>query len=388
MNILIEKALFPRLRVSIALCSILYALCSLVVSAQEVEVGVKVDTAGEEAAYEVMDTDDSKKPDVDEDRPARGDRAGRSQRFQQDGQARQRPGGMRSPAVRKLMEEEGISAADLRDPEIREKFREKVEQLRRESPEDFQQDGDGARESQRQFGEPPGDFRPGGDRAPGAQRMRRGQRGTPVDEGMRPYMVVVEKNLFLQLGSGGQEERSSFALTAVVSGSDTKAIIEKRGGEESYYVSEGDTFADEIEVLDIEDQVVKLDRSGAEETLRLGEGTEGNRRRGGGRRGGRNSGASEGGGERPSGGEDRGSDDNPRQSGQGGFDPSRLPEPIQRMMRERGISMDQLRNNPELQNRLRGEFQRRAMQAGGGGRPTQGFRPQGRSQGGDRRQRR
>lgn len=53
----------------------------------------------------------------------------------------------------------------------------------------------------------------------------------------------------------------------------SRAIIEEIGGKESYYVSEGDIFADEIKVVDIDGQVVKLDRSGENMELRLGDGT-------------------------------------------------------------------------------------------------------------------
>ena len=197
--------------------------------------------------------------------------------------------------------------------------------------------------------------------------------------------MIPVKNLFRPLGSGGEQKKSSFALTAVISGSEDKAIIEEMGGGRSFYVAEGETFADEIEVVDIGEQVVKLDRSGEEEELRLGEGTSGGRRSGGGRssrRGGRTSSA----GGRPSGG---GSD----RDGGRDFDVDEIPPFARRMLEQRGISIKDLKNNPELQKKLRAEFEQRF--GGGGGdrrrpQPTmiQSGRTGGRQRGGNRRPRR
>jgi hypothetical protein len=255
--------------------------------------------------------------------------------------------------VRRIMEEENISLEDLRNPEIMGKLRERMQRMRAERGGDSQQqDRDPAGESQ------------GRARSPSNQ-MSRGRRGAPADEAMKRYMVVVEKNLFLQLGAGGEERKASFALTAVISNTsdrpDNKAIIERIGGGESYYVSEGDTFADDVEVVDIDDQVARLDRSGEEMTLKLGEGTEGNRRRG--QRGGRRSGAT--GGQRRS-DEGRESRDNSRQGGSGDFDPGQIPPFARRIMKERGITIDQLRRNPELRERLRREIGERVRRGGGG----------------------
>jgi hypothetical protein len=302
------------------LCLLCFVFCCPLASAQEAEesaekVRVRMDAVESEDYIEVItDADelDAEAGEVDADSQDRSGRERRSERFQQDGQPpRWRPG-----------QERG---------------------MRGESPEGFQPDGE---------------------RAGRPQRMRRGQRGTPGDEGLNRYLeTVVKKNLFLPLGTGQQEKRSSFALTAVISntsnGPDSKAIIEQRGGGRSYYVSEGDTFADEIEVVDIDAQVVTLDRSGEEEKLRLGEGTQGGP--GGGRRGGGRPGPS--GGSGPGAGREQG-------GGQRGFDPSRLPEPFRRELERRGISMDQLQSDPDLQNRLRREM----MERFGGGRARQVIR--------------
>lgn len=360
-----------------------FALCFFAAYAQESKIGV------DEASPAYAGVTDADKPNaedrgVDADEQDRNARERRPRRLQQgmpsngvgDGQPRERPGGRLSPEVRqRIMEEENISPEDLRrDPEIRRRFRERVQRVLEESPEGFQPGGDRAGESQRSRREPSEDS------PEGSQEARRGQRGASGPrvrggEGLSRYVdVIVKKNLFLQLGSGGEEKRTSFALTAVISntsnGSDSKAIIEKRGGAESYYVSEGDTFADEIEVLDIDEEIVKLNRSGEEEDLRLGEGTEAARR--GGRRGSGRSGAPEG--ERRPEREREEPEDDSGQRGPGGINPDRLPEPVRRIMRERGISFEELQRNPELRDTFRREMQQRFGRGGADRRQSQPMR--------------
>lgn len=352
-------------------CILCLAFCSyyMLASAQEIEVKVIVeDKDSSEKPVDVIvtsedpsdagdsiqtetDADRVERRDVDANRQERNARMRQAQRFQQGEQARQRPGEMFPPEVRKIMEEENISPQDLQDPEVRRKLRERVELMRKESEGDSQQERAPEQEPQ---GRPE---RPG--------RSRQG--GRPADEGLNRYMdVVVKNNLFLPLGSGGEERRSSYALTAVISDisseSTNKAIIEERGGGKSYYVSEGDTFADDIKVEEIAEEVVKLDRSGDREELRLGEGTSGGGRRGG---GGRRPGGAPG-GERGSGESNR-PEGGPNRGGQGDFDPDNIPPFARRMLEERGISIDELRNNPDLRESLRREFEQR-FRGGGEGR--------------------
>jgi hypothetical protein len=109
-----------------------------------------------------------------------------------------------------------------------------------------------------------------------AQEEVRGPEQASDHKDLRHYLdVVAGNNLFLPLGWAQEEKKTSYALSAAMS---DRAIIEEIGGGESYYVSEGDTFADGIKVVDIDEQVVKLDRSGEYIELRLGEGTGGGRR--------------------------------------------------------------------------------------------------------------
>ncbi len=218
----------------------------------------------------------------------------------------------------------------------------------------------------------------------GGQREEE-QRDAPSGDSREAYIsAIVDNNLFRPLGSGNEERKTEYALTAVISQSTEestkKAIIVEKGGNKSYYVHEGDTFANEIAVEEIKMDVVTLDREGEPMELRLGEGTSGGSR-GGGRSGGRRSGGGGGNsGGRPS-NMAGGSGGGGNRSGRGGFDMNRLPANARQMLQEHGISIEQLRNNPELQNRLRGEFMRR-FSGGGDGRSQMMFRRG--SGGGDR----
>ena len=247
------------------------------------------------------------------------------------------------PEARKTMEKEGISPEDIRrDPEIRRKLFEKISLMRAESGGKPLPEGDSK-------AEPKADF----------ERQKAGS----DNKGLNRYIdAIVAKNLFHQLGYSGEKGKPSFALTAVISGSDRKAIIEKKGGQESYYVSEGETFADEVEVVDIGEDLVKLDRSGEEMNLKLGEGTESGRGRG---RGGSpgSLGVKGGKGEsRPD--DDKKSKEDSRKEIPKGFDASQLPPAVQEVLKRRGISLEDLRNSPELQRELRREFMQGARRGG------------------------
>jgi hypothetical protein len=115
------------------------------------------------------------------------------------------------------------------------------------------------------------------------QKQRGGQQNDSAGENLKHYGVIIQKNLFRPLGWGNEEKKPTYALSAVMAViSDTsereegRAIIEKLGGN-SYYISEGDTFAGGIEAVDVDEQKVKLDRSGEEIELKLGEGTSSTR---------------------------------------------------------------------------------------------------------------
>lgn len=329
------------------------------VSAQDVEIpaeveaitikattegGIIVESTAEEIMDDIIIADDIIYIDMDEQKKDTEAKADENDK---------ESGEQFPPEVRKMMEKEGISPENLNDPEIRKEFRKKVEKMMAEKRQDGPQpnrEGEGSRK---------GEKKPGG-----------GEKG--VKEGLEFYSSsIVKNNLFKQLGSGGEKKGPEYALTAVMSGAsdelDDKAIIQQKGGGQSYYVAEGDTFAGGLEVLEIEDEKVTINKSGEEINLALGEGTSGGGRgRGGGRRGRRNS----GGGGRSGGGNNASGGNRSKGGNSGGddFDPSQIPPFARKMLEERGISIDQLRNNPELRNKLRGEFEQR-FRGGGGGSP-------------------
>jgi hypothetical protein len=183
---------------------------------------------------------------------------------------------------------------------------------------------------------------------------------------LQQYMsVIAEKNLFMPLGSVKREQKAAYTVTAVVSNttnqSAPKAIIEQVGSNKSFYVSEGDMVAGEAKVTDIEANQVKLDRSGEQMTLNLGEGTRG---------GGGPGGPSGPGGEHIKGGQPQregGRKGGSRVEKPSGNTPSMdsLPPFVRKILEERGISMEDLQNNPELREKLKNEM----MQRFGGGGP-------------------
>lgn len=346
----------------------------LITSAQDIIVKVKKSGEAEEGgspSVEIINEADiiveTAEPETPEGAGKAEGNAGRNMRERRarergaspGGQAEGRQGEAFPPEVLKIMRDENISPQDLQDPEVRKKLRERVESARTENEKSS-----------------------GQDRAPGEGK---GPVGGPVSEGLQRYVdSIVNKNLFLPLGTSREERKAQFALTAVMSGSAggfNKAIIEETGGGKSYYVSEGDNFAGGVEVVDIEDRGVELNRSGEKITLKLGEGTQGNQ--GGGRgaprpRGGRNPG---GGGESRTdgGGKPEG---NFQQGGSDDFDPSQIPPFAMEILKSRGITIDDLKRDPDLRNKLREEFEGRAKELmrneGQPSQPTrQGFRREG-----------
>ena len=277
------KEKFRRIWI-LALCLIFCALCLTpghlrTVFAQEVEVRkvtVKLDIGenGEQITGNVGDIEDvividdgiiyiDMETPVDEGESEAEEETETPGEGNMESQENEDPGEKFPPEVKEMMEKEGVSPEDLMNyPELRRKFRKKVEE---------------------RMGE-----KGGADYSPD-EKAEEGKKKAVV--GLERYTsVIVKKNLFRNLGSGGEKKKTSYALTAVISDpsdkSENRAIIEQQGGGASYYVYEGDIFADEMEVTDIEDKSVKLNKSGEEMTLTLGEGSGGSDGGGGERSGG------------------------------------------------------------------------------------------------------
>jgi hypothetical protein len=179
---------------------------------------------------------------------------------------------------------------------------------------------------------------------------------------LNQYLKVIgEKNLFLVLGTVKREEKAAYAVTAIISNTSQepkpKAIIEQIGANKSFYVSEGDSLSDMSKVTDIKENQVKVNRSGEEMTLMLGIGTQGG-------------GKWQGGGGPPPNRRDFQKEGQPSdvakpsfrsEGAQMGVPPNldNLPPMVKKMLEDRGISIEELKDNPELQQKLRQEFMQR-----------------------------
>ncbi|MGQ9608377.1 MAG: hypothetical protein ACUVWN_03685 [bacterium] len=201
-------------------------------------------------------------------------------------------------------------------------------------------------------------------------QMQPGQQKTTDGKGLQSYIdVIVKKNLFMPLGSGSEAPKPNYALTAVISDTPNKpqpkAIIEQIGANRGFYVSVGDTFADGAKVIEIDEKTAKIERSGEELTLSLGVGTQGGGPRGD-FRGQRV--------EQRQPGSERRAENRQMRSGtaSNNFDPNNIPPFVRKMLEDRGISIEELQNNPDLREKLRSEFMQRFR---GGGTPPPDVAP-------------
>jgi hypothetical protein len=189
------------------------------------------------------------------------------------------------------------------------------------------------------------------------------------DTGIQSYLnVILSKNLFMPLGSTRKEQKASYVLTGVIASdsgkSNNKAIIEQAGGQRSYFLSPGETVEGDTKVTEVDEWQVKMNRSGEQMTLKLGEGTRSGTGamqgpRGGGGEGQR--GLMPGGGRK---GESR-TDKPASMSGGDNFNPDDIPPFVRQMLQQQGISIEDLKNNPDLREKLKQQFQQRF----GGGNP-------------------
>lgn len=201
-------------------------------------------------------------------------------------------------------------------------------------------------------------------------QMQPGQQKTTGGKGLQSYIdIIVKKNLFMPLGSGSEAPKPNYALTAVISDTPNKpqpkAIIEQIGANRGFYVSVGDTFADGAKVIEIDERTAKIERSGEELTLSLGVGTQGGGSRGD-FRGQRV--------EQRQPGSERRAENRQKRSGiaSNNFDPNNIPPFVRKMLEDRGISIEELQNNPDLREKLRSEFMQRFR---GGGTPPPDVAP-------------
>jgi|GEM_PF-2689925 len=100
--------------------------------------------------------------------------------------------------------------------------------------------------------------------------------------GLERYMVIAQNNLFTPLGFGGESKPQEFAVTGILSSGDKKvALIQRIGGSASYYVAEGESFGNGVELARIGENSVTVIHEGNRTELRLGEGVPQSHREGG-----------------------------------------------------------------------------------------------------------
>jgi len=180
----------------------------------------------------------------------------------------------------------------------------------------------------------------------------------PSADKLQSYIdSIVKKNLFLPLGSGKEGPKQSYALTAVISNAsnERKAIIEQIGSNTGFYVSEGESFAGEAKVLNIQENAAKVSRSGEELMLKLGIGTQGGEGRVPREDGQRGDSRSPGDSRRAQSRQDRAA------RGSDGFNADNIPDFVKKILGERGISIEELKNNPDLREKLKNEFMKSGM---------------------------
>jgi len=83
------------------------------------------------------------------------------------------------------------------------------------------------------------------------------------------YMIISRNNLFTPLGSVREAKRQEFAVTGILG---STALIQIIGESESYYVAEGESFANGTRVTNIGKNTVTIIHEGNKVNLKLGEG--------------------------------------------------------------------------------------------------------------------
>jgi predicted RNase H-like nuclease (RuvC/YqgF family) len=83
------------------------------------------------------------------------------------------------------------------------------------------------------------------------------------------YMIIARNNLFTPLGSVREAKRQEFALTGILG---RTALIQAMDESRSYYVAEGESFANGARVTRIGKDTVTIIHEGNEVNLKLGEG--------------------------------------------------------------------------------------------------------------------
>ena len=92
--------------------------------------------------------------------------------------------------------------------------------------------------------------------------------GTQIS-GMERYRAIIQNNLFMPLGSGGEAKREEFALIGTMGRS---AIIQMVGSGKSLYVAEGQSFGNDAKLVRVGANSVTIIHEGNEKELKLASG--------------------------------------------------------------------------------------------------------------------
>jgi len=92
--------------------------------------------------------------------------------------------------------------------------------------------------------------------------------GTQIS-GMERYRAIIQNNLFMPLGSGGEAKREEFALIGTMGRS---AIIQMVGSDKSLYVAEGQSFGNDAKLVRVGGNSVTIIHEGNRKELELASG--------------------------------------------------------------------------------------------------------------------
>jgi len=87
--------------------------------------------------------------------------------------------------------------------------------------------------------------------------------------GAERYRAITQNNLFMPLGSGGEVKREEFILTGTMGRS---ALIQMEGSGRSFFVTEGQSFGNSAQLVQVEEDSVTIIHEGNEKELELASG--------------------------------------------------------------------------------------------------------------------
>jgi len=105
--------------------------------------------------------------------------------------------------------------------------------------------------------------------------------GTQIS-GMERYRAIIQNNLFMPLGSGGEVKQEEFVLIGTIGKS---AFIKMQGSDKSFYVAEGQSFGNNAKLVRVGENSVTIVHEGNKKELELASGafdSQGREAKGGG----------------------------------------------------------------------------------------------------------